>query len=110
MTRNCRIVDRPARRVERARLQLEQSERNFKRSEELYREKLIPAELYETSKTDLFLARNAVERAQRDLAVVDEQLTKTIIKAPFDCTVLTRPISAGRRCQAPVVSAEARRS
>jgi HlyD family secretion protein len=82
--------------VERARLQLEQSERNFKRSEELYQDKLIPEELYETSKTELFLARNAVERAQRDLAVVDEQLTKTIIKAPFDCTVLTRPISVGQ--------------
>lgn len=82
--------------VERARLQLEQSERNFKRTEELYRDKLIPQELYETTRTELNLARNALERAQRDLAVVDEQLTKTIIKAPFDCTVLTRPVSVGQ--------------
>lgn len=82
--------------VERAQLQLQQSQRNFKRSEELQRDKLIPQELYETTKTELELARNAVERAQRDLAVVDEQLTKTIIKAPFDCTVLTRPVSIGQ--------------
>lgn len=82
--------------VERAQLQLQQSQRNFKRSEELQRDKLIPQELYETTKTELELARNAVERAQRDLAVVDEQLTKTVIKAPFDCTVLTRPVSIGQ--------------
>ena len=82
--------------VERAQLQLEQSQRNFKRAEDLQRDKLIPQELYETTKTELELARNAVERAKRDLAVVDEQLTKTVIKAPFDCTVLTRPVSIGQ--------------
>ena len=27
---------------------------------------------------------------------IDEQLTKTEVRAPFDCTVLTRPVSIGQ--------------
>jgi HlyD family secretion protein len=38
----------------------------------------------------------ALERSQRDLAIVEERLTKTEVKAPFDCTILTRPVSTGQ--------------
>jgi HlyD family secretion protein len=37
-----------------------------------------------------------LERSQRDLALVEVNLTKTAVQAPFDCTVLTRPISIGQ--------------
>jgi len=30
------------------------------------------------------------------LALVEEHLTKTAVQAPFDCTVLTRPVSIGQ--------------
>src|SRR5206468_8693667 len=42
------------------------------------------------------LAKNALERSQRDLAITDERLTKTEVQAPFDCTILTRPVSMGQ--------------
>jgi HlyD family secretion protein len=82
--------------VERARLQLAQSQRNFSRTSQLHNEKLISQELFESTRTELMLASNALERAQKDLSLVEERLTKTIIAAPFDCTVLTRPLSAGQ--------------
>jgi len=34
-----------------------------------------------------------LERAQKSLDIVKDKLRKTVIVAPFDCTVLTRPVS-----------------
>jgi RND family efflux transporter MFP subunit len=82
--------------IERAKLQLEQADRNYKRAAELASENLISKELYENSKTEYDLAKNALERTQRDLAIVEEQLSRTKIVAPFDCTILTRPVSIGQ--------------
>jgi HlyD family secretion protein len=82
--------------IERAKLQLAQAERNYKRAGELSEENLISRELFENAKTEYDLAKNALERSQRDLAIVDERLTKTQILAPFDCTILTRPVSMGQ--------------
>lgn len=82
--------------VERARLQLEQAERNFERAQELYEGNLIAEELFETTKTEFALARNSLERSQRELAIIEERLTKTRVVAPFDSTILTRPVSIGQ--------------
>ncbi len=82
--------------IERARLELDQAERNYRRSEELFAENLISKELYENARTTRDLARNSLDRAQRELALIDERLTKTKVEAPFDCTVLTRPVSIGQ--------------
>ncbi|MDX1952050.1 MAG: efflux RND transporter periplasmic adaptor subunit [Verrucomicrobiota bacterium] len=82
--------------IERANLQLQQAERNYKRSQQLFADDLMALELYENAKTEFDLARNAVERAQRELAILEERLTKTKIEAPFDCTILTRPVSIGQ--------------
>jgi RND family efflux transporter MFP subunit len=82
--------------VERAQLQLEQAERNYKRAQELFEENLIAKELFENTKTEFALAKNALERSQRELAVIEERLTKTRVEAPFDCTILTRPVSMGQ--------------
>jgi RND family efflux transporter MFP subunit len=82
--------------IERAKLQLSQAERNFRRAGELFEENLISRELYENGKTEFELAKNALERSQRELAIIDERLTKTKILAPFDCTILTRPVSIGQ--------------
>lgn len=82
--------------IERAQLQVEQAQRNFKRAEELFQENLISRELYETSKTEYDLARNGLERSKRELAIIDERLTKTKVLAPFNCTILTRPVSMGQ--------------
>jgi RND family efflux transporter MFP subunit len=82
--------------IERAKLQLTQAERNFNRAKELHEANLISMEVYENTKTEYDLARNALDRSQRELAIIDERLTKTKIMAPFDCTILTRPVSIGQ--------------
>lgn len=82
--------------IERTTLQLGQAERNFKRAGELFDENLISRELFENAKTEHDLAKNALERSKRELAIIDERLTKTKILAPFDCTILTRPVSMGQ--------------
>jgi RND family efflux transporter MFP subunit len=82
--------------IEKAKLSLEKAERDYKRAEQLLADKLISQELYDDTKTTYELAKNALERTQRDLALTDEQLTKTVVQAPFDCTVLTRPVSVGQ--------------
>jgi HlyD family secretion protein len=82
--------------IERARLQLEQAERNYGRARELFDERLISQELFEQTKTEYDLAKNALERANKLLELVSDRIRKTRIVAPFDCTVLTRPISVGQ--------------
>lgn len=82
--------------IERAKLELDKAERDYKRAGELLAENLISQELYDNTKTTFELAKNSVLRADRDLALIEERLTKTKVSAPFDCTVLTRPVSIGQ--------------
>jgi len=82
--------------IERARLELTKAERDYKRAEQLLAENLISQELFDDTKTSFELAKNSLERAQKELAILDERLTKTEVRAPFDCTILTRPVSIGQ--------------
>jgi HlyD family secretion protein len=82
--------------IERARLSLEKADRDLKRAQQLLNEKLISQEVFDDTKTAFELARNSLDRAQKDLAITEERLTKTEVRAPFDCTVLTRPVSIGQ--------------
>src|SRR5712691_5414043 len=82
--------------IEKAKLELDKAERDYRRAKRLLDDKLIAQELYDDSKTTYDLAKNDLERAQRDLAITEEHLTKTEVRAPFDCTVLTRPVSTGQ--------------
>jgi RND family efflux transporter MFP subunit len=82
--------------IDGARLQLQKAGRNFARSKQLYADQLIAQETFDDSKTDYDLATNALDRAEQALRLVDDRLRKTRILAPFDCTVLTRPVSLGQ--------------
>lgn len=82
--------------IDGARLQLQKASRNFNRSKQLFVDKLISQEVFDDSKTDYDLATNAVDRTDQALKLVDDRLRKTRILAPFDCTVLTRPVSLGQ--------------
>lgn len=82
--------------IEKAKLGLDKADRDYKRAEELLGSKLISQEVYDDTKTAYELAKNALESAQKVLAITDEHLTKTEVRAPFDCTVLTRPVSIGQ--------------
>jgi RND family efflux transporter MFP subunit len=82
--------------VERSKLELDQAERDFIRSKQLFDEKLIALELFEDTRTKYELAKNDIARAQKVLDMDVEHLKKTEVRAPFDCTVLTRPVSVGQ--------------
>jgi RND family efflux transporter MFP subunit len=82
--------------IDGARLQLEKAQRNFRRNEQLFTDRLISQEIHDDSRTEYHLATNSLERAQKALRTVEEKLSKTRILAPFDCTVLTRSVSLGQ--------------
>ena len=89
--RSSRLTD-----IERANLQLEKAQRGYERSKQLFADNLISQELFEDTKTEFELAKNSLERAGKELHLLEDRLTKTKILAPFDCTVLTRPVSIGQ--------------
>lgn len=82
--------------IERTKLQLEKARRNDGRAKELIANNLISKEAFEDAHTEFELARNSLERAEKELRLTEERLTKTRIYAPFDCTILTRPVSVGQ--------------
>lgn len=82
--------------VQRTQLELEQVEREFKRSSDLFENKLISQELFEDARTRFELAKNSLDRAQNAMDLVLDRLRRTQVTAPFDCTVLTRPVSVGQ--------------
>ena len=82
--------------IERTKVQLGQAERNYLRSKQLYEEKLVATEVHEQSLTDYELAKNSLSKAEKSLELMQDKMRKTRILAPFDCTVLTRPVSVGQ--------------
>src|SRR6266705_5792377 len=82
--------------IDGAKLQLEKASRTFHRNEQLFGNHLISKEVFDDSRTERDLATNSLERADKAFRQVDERLSKTKILAPFDCTVLTRPVSLGQ--------------
>lgn len=82
--------------IARGKLELGQADRDFQRARQLYENRLIALELFEDEKTKFELAKNSLERAQTALDQVNDKLRKTRVTAPFDCTILTRPISVGQ--------------
>ena len=89
--------------VETQRLNLEKAKLNFDRVQGLFSSKLVAQEAFDNAriehdltKNSLDIARNRLEGAQTALQQVEDRLTKTVIRAPFDCTILTRPVSVGQ--------------
>jgi HlyD family secretion protein len=82
--------------IEGAKLQLLQSQRLYERSKRLYNDALISQEAFQDSETAYDLSKNSLERAQKALKIVEDKLDKTRIVAPFDCTILTRPVAIGQ--------------
>jgi RND family efflux transporter MFP subunit len=82
--------------VDGAKLSLQKAQRTFLRNKQLYNDHLVSAEIFDDSRTEFDLATNALSRASSALRLVEDRLSKTKILAPFDCTVLTRPVSIGQ--------------
>lgn len=79
-----------------ARIQLERTRRDYDRDDRLFKENLIPKESFENSKTEFELAQNSIRKAEAAHELAAERVTKTKVRAPFDCTILTRPVSVGQ--------------
>jgi HlyD family secretion protein len=95
--KNIRIeIEQKQTQIDAAKLQLEKVRRIFEINRKLFEDNLVAKEEYENSQTDYSLAQNNIERAQKDLDLAMERLEKTQILAPFDCTILTRPVSSGQ--------------
>jgi HlyD family secretion protein len=82
---------------------MEKNDMTFMRNKDLFAQKLVSKETFdnnrievETSKNGRAISQNNLARSQSALQVVEDKLTKTKIVAPFDCTVLTRPVSVGQ--------------
>lgn len=89
--------------IEDTTLKLAKAQRDSDRNKELMASKLISQEVFDAQKTELDLAknnvelsRNALDKAQQVLRQVEDRIAKTKLLAPFDCTVLTRPVSLGQ--------------
>lgn len=82
--------------IQSARLQLDKAKRDYERDAKLFDEKLISKEVFDNSRTTYELAQNAIERAQNNMDLVTDRLSRTRILAPFNCTILTRPVSVGQ--------------
>ena len=89
--------------VETQKLQLEKAKLNFDRVKGLFESKLVAQEVFDNARIDhdltknsLDIAMNRLETAQTSLQQVEDKLLKTVIRAPFDCTILTRPVSVGQ--------------
>ncbi|MGE3310202.1 MAG: efflux RND transporter periplasmic adaptor subunit [Limisphaerales bacterium] len=89
--------------LDKARIAMDQAKRDFERDQELFEVHLLAEQAFEASRErhqssikDYEIARNGIERAEKDFALAEERLSRARIVAPFDCTVLTRPISSGQ--------------
>jgi RND family efflux transporter MFP subunit len=82
--------------IQGAKLQVEKARRNYERNKRLSENRLVSQEVYDDSITDFEMAKNSLELAQKDLSQIEVQISKTRIMAPFDCTILTRPVSVGQ--------------
>ncbi len=89
--------------VNSARLAMERIDLTFNRNKDLFAQKLVSKEAFDNSSNELASSKNAqaiaennLARSQSALQVVEDKLSKTKIVAPFDCTILTRPVSVGQ--------------
>lgn len=103
-------VESREKQIESARLQFDktrisrdQAKRDYERSKQLFEAQLLAEQEFEKSRQvydsalkDHELALNSIERSDKELQLAKERLLKTRIEAPFDCTVLTRPVSVGQ--------------
>ena len=89
-------IDTRKKQIDSANLQLEQSQSEYERSKKLFNDSLISEEAYQNTRTRYEVAQISRDRAQNDFDLSQEYLPKTSVLAPFDCTVLSRPVSIGQ--------------
>ena len=89
-------IDSRKKQIDSANLQLAQAKKEYERSEQLFEDDLVSKEVFEATKNKYELSVISKDRAQNDYDLTAEKLSKTSVVAPFDCTVLSRPVSIGQ--------------
>jgi HlyD family secretion protein len=100
--------------VEKAKVTLENTEKQYKRAKTMFDKELISFEQFEATETQYFAAKSDVlaaqarlEQAKAQLEASKVDLEYTIIKSPIDGVVINRNINAGQTVaasfQAPVL-------
>lgn len=74
---------------------LSQSKTNFNRIQKLFAEEMVSQQEYDNAKTQYDIALNQVHQAQINVAMSEEQLQNTEIKAPISGYIGERKINAG---------------
>ena len=65
---------------------------NFKRYENLYKERVIPKSTYDTYKTQMEVAKSAFDAAIASTAAVQDSVKDTELRAPFDGVIVDRMV------------------
>lgn len=84
------------REVQAAKTRRERYDRDFVRAQNLYDKNLLSLEAYQQVQTDLDLAKNDYLRAQSQLEIAEDRLSKTRIKAPQEGKILELPAVEGQ--------------
>ncbi len=82
--------------IEGARLRMVQAARDLGRAQALFGKKLISQEVFDRQQTNLDVSKTDMEKAERQLQVLDDRLAKTVIMAPMEGTVLAIPVNVGQ--------------
>ena len=77
-----------------AKAQYENAEANFKRYENLYKQKVVPKSTYDTYKTQMNVALSALNIAKGTTTSVRDSLRDTELRAPFDGVIVDRMVES----------------
>ena len=77
-----------------AQAQYENAEANFKRYENLYKQKVVPKSTYDTYKTEMNVARSSLNVAKASTTAVRDSLKDTELRAPFDGVIVDRMVES----------------
>ena len=79
---------------EQAQAQYENAVSNFKRYENLYKEKVVPKSTYDTYKTQMNVALSSLNVAKASTTAVRDSLKDTELRAPFDGVIVDRMVES----------------
>lgn len=75
-----------------AQAQYENAEANFRRYENLYKQKVVPKSTYDTYKTQMNVALSSLNVAKAATTAVRDSLKDTELRAPFDGVIVDRMV------------------
>lgn len=75
-----------------AQAQFKDAEANFRRYENLYKQQVVPKATYDTYKTQVDVARSALNAAAAQTASMRDSLKDTELRAPFDGVIADRMV------------------